>query len=118
VSGEEAIVDRSRLQEGMLVFGSHGEKLGRIARCDQETFVIEKGTLFPKEYVARYEDVAEILEGDVRPRAARRLSACSSTALARDRSGRLAPRARAAAWRPSRRPRWSRSRTNFPLGAR
>jgi hypothetical protein len=59
-------VDSTRLKEGMVVYGSHGEKLGKVAGRGQATFVIEKGTFFPKDYVARYEDVAEISGDEVR----------------------------------------------------
>ena len=59
-------MDSANLQEGMVVYGPHGEKLGKIVGRARETFVIEKGTLFRKDYVARYEDVAEISGTDVR----------------------------------------------------
>jgi len=60
------MVDRNRIREGMVVFSSEGEKLGKVLVCDRETFVIEKGFLFPKDYIARYEDVADIAGEDVR----------------------------------------------------
>jgi len=56
-------VDRTRLQEGMIVYGPLGEKLGKVLKCDEQTFVIEKGTLFKREHVARYEDVVEVTDG-------------------------------------------------------
>ncbi len=59
-------MDSAHLHEGMVVYGSHGEKLGKIVGRARETFVIERGTFFPKEYVARCEDVAEISGDEVR----------------------------------------------------
>ena len=56
-------MDRTRLQEGMIVYGPLGEKLGKVLKCDEQTFVIEKGTLFKREHVARYEDVVEVTDG-------------------------------------------------------
>lgn len=59
-------MDSTHLHEGMAVYGPRGEKLGKVARCDEQTFVVERGVLFHKEYVARYEDVAEVSPDDVR----------------------------------------------------
>jgi hypothetical protein len=60
------MIDRSRIREGMVVFSSDGEKLGKVLASDSETFVIEKGFLFPKDYVASYEDVADVVGDDIR----------------------------------------------------
>ena len=60
------LTDRSLLREGMTVFSSDGEKLGKVVRCDETSFIVEKGFFFPKDYVARYEDVADVTGEDVR----------------------------------------------------
>lgn len=53
-------MERQMIQEGMKVLSSDGSSLGKVAACGDETFVIEKGWFFPKEYVARYEQVARV----------------------------------------------------------
>jgi uncharacterized protein (TIGR02271 family) len=49
--------DRNNIQEGMLVTSETGERIGKVIRCDGETFVVEKGTLFPKDYALRYDRI-------------------------------------------------------------
>jgi uncharacterized protein (TIGR02271 family) len=56
-------MDRMDVREGMQVRSSDGEKLGKIVRCDEEAFVIEKGFFFPKDTIAGYHQIARI-EGD------------------------------------------------------
>lgn len=51
--------------EGMTVRSTDGQKLGRITYCDENAFIIEKGLFFPKDYMVRYEDVADIRNGEV-----------------------------------------------------
>jgi uncharacterized protein (TIGR02271 family) len=51
---------RRGVQEGMIVYSSDGEKLGKVLQCQAESFIIEKGFFFPKDYIARYEDVADV----------------------------------------------------------
>lgn len=53
------------VQEGMTVRTADGEKLGKIVTCESDRFIIEKGFFFPKDYLARYDDVAEIREDEV-----------------------------------------------------
>lgn len=50
---------------GMVVRSSDGEKLGKVTRLDADTFEIEKGFFFPKEYMVRYDEVAGIRDGEV-----------------------------------------------------
>jgi uncharacterized protein (TIGR02271 family) len=50
----------------MTVYSSDGEKLGSVASCDASTFVIEKGFFFPRDYVARYDQVAAVTGEEVR----------------------------------------------------
>jgi uncharacterized protein (TIGR02271 family) len=56
---------RRDVTEGLVVRTADGEKLGRIVRCEQTSFVIEKGIFFPTDYVARYEDIAAVRDGEV-----------------------------------------------------
>jgi uncharacterized protein (TIGR02271 family) len=58
--------DRMSVREGMIVYSSDGEKLGKVLACDAASFIIEKGFFFPKDYVARYEDVADITGDEIR----------------------------------------------------
>ncbi len=51
--------------EGMKVRTADGEKLGRVVLTGERTFQIEKGYFFPKEYVARYDDVQGVEEDTV-----------------------------------------------------
>jgi uncharacterized protein (TIGR02271 family) len=50
----------------MTVYSSDGERLGRVAALGSESFIIEKGHFFPKEYEARYSDVASLAGGEIR----------------------------------------------------
>jgi|SRR5919109_1520669 uncharacterized protein (TIGR02271 family) len=56
---------RRDIQEGLLVRTADGEKLGRVVRCDEKSFIIEKGIFFRTDYVARYEDIADVRNGEV-----------------------------------------------------
>ncbi len=58
--------DRNEIREGMTVYSSDGEKLGKVRRCEASTFVIEKGFFFPKDYVARYDQIAGVDGDDIR----------------------------------------------------
>ena len=60
------LTDRSLIREGMTVFSSDGEKLGKVLSCEASTFTIEKGFFFPKDYVARYDDIADVTGDDIR----------------------------------------------------
>jgi uncharacterized protein (TIGR02271 family) len=66
VRGKNDVLDRSRIREGMTVFSSDGEKLGKVLSCDASTFTIEKGFFFPRDYVTRYDDVAAVTGDDIR----------------------------------------------------
>ncbi|HVU51983.1 MAG TPA: YsnF/AvaK domain-containing protein [Polyangia bacterium] len=52
--------DRMSVQEGMLVSSTAGQRIGKVIRCDAETFVVEKGALFPKDYQLRYDHITGI----------------------------------------------------------
>ena len=59
------MIDRSQMLVGMAVHSSDGEKLGKVLTLEATTFIIEKGFLFPRDYVARYDHVASINGDDV-----------------------------------------------------
>jgi hypothetical protein len=56
--------ERVQIREGMTIYSADLEKLGKVVRCNPTTFVIEKGFFFPRDYVARYEDVSRISGDD------------------------------------------------------
>jgi uncharacterized protein (TIGR02271 family) len=49
----------------MTVRSADGEKLGKIVACEAERFFIEKGFFFPKDYLARYDDVSQVRGDEV-----------------------------------------------------
>jgi len=56
----------------MIVYSADGGKLGRINVCRPDGFIVEKGLFFPKASMFRYEDVADVRDGDVYLRHAQR----------------------------------------------
>jgi uncharacterized protein (TIGR02271 family) len=64
--GTDMLIDRSSIREGMTVFSSDGEKLGKVAVCGGSTFTIEKGFFFPKDYIARYDEIAVVSGDEIR----------------------------------------------------
>ena len=52
--------DRLSVQEGMYVMSTAGQRIGKVIRCDSETFVVEKGALFPKDYQLRYDHITGV----------------------------------------------------------
>ncbi|BDG08674.1 YsnF/AvaK domain-containing protein [Anaeromyxobacter paludicola] len=60
------LTDRSQIREGMTVYSSDGEKLGKVLACSTATFTIEKGFFFPKDYVARYEEIVDASGDEIR----------------------------------------------------
>jgi uncharacterized protein (TIGR02271 family) len=53
------------IREGMKVRDANGEKMGSVALREADTFIIEKGFFFPKDYTVRDEYVADIRDGEV-----------------------------------------------------
>jgi uncharacterized protein (TIGR02271 family) len=53
------------VQEGMRVFTADGAKLGTVVGCGGDTFVVERGVLRSRDYVARYGDVVAVRNGEV-----------------------------------------------------
>jgi uncharacterized protein (TIGR02271 family) len=60
------LIDRNRIREGMTVYSADGGKLGKVLTCGASTFIIEKGFFFPKDYVARYDEIADQTGDDIR----------------------------------------------------
>ena len=58
--------DRNNVRPGMFVTSTDGEKIGKVIRCGAETFVVEKGVLFPKDYELRYDHITDIAGGTIR----------------------------------------------------
>ena len=58
--------DKSHIRQGMTVYSADGEKLGKVIQCDVSTFIIEKGFFFPKDYVARFDDVSLVTGDEIR----------------------------------------------------
>jgi len=54
------VFDRSQIHKGMVVRSSEGKRLGRVLTADEGAFTVEKGHLWPTDYVAHYEDVTDI----------------------------------------------------------
>jgi uncharacterized protein (TIGR02271 family) len=57
--------ERSRIKEGMVVRSQDGEKLGRVFSVEADSFCIEKGLFFPKDYVVRLGEVAGERDGEL-----------------------------------------------------
>ena len=60
------MIDRNQINEGMVVRSSDGKKLGRVLGCKEGSFIVEKGFFFATDYVARYDDVADISGDEIR----------------------------------------------------
>ncbi|HLL03888.1 MAG TPA: YsnF/AvaK domain-containing protein [Myxococcaceae bacterium] len=59
------------VREGMVVHTSDGERLGTVVRRGDDTFVIAKGRLLPRDFIARYDEIAEVKDGEVHLRRSR-----------------------------------------------
>jgi uncharacterized protein (TIGR02271 family) len=53
------------VEEGMPVTSTDGQKIGKVIRCDDDSFVVEKGALFHKDYELRYEYISDIKDGEI-----------------------------------------------------
>ncbi|HVZ87243.1 MAG TPA: YsnF/AvaK domain-containing protein [Polyangia bacterium] len=51
---------RNDVSEGMSVTSTTGERLGKVIRTGADTFVIEKGVFFPKDYELRYDHITAL----------------------------------------------------------
>lgn len=59
------MIDRTSVREGMAVYSADGEKLGKVQSCQADTFTIEKGIFFPKDFIARFDEVTDISGDEV-----------------------------------------------------
>jgi uncharacterized protein (TIGR02271 family) len=58
--------DEDSVRNGMFVMGTQGERIGKVIRCNDETFVVEKGVFFPKDYELRYDHITDVTGGTIR----------------------------------------------------
>lgn len=49
----------------MHVKSRDGKDLGKVSSCNEETFYVEKGFLFSREYVGSYQEIAEVKDDDI-----------------------------------------------------
>ena len=59
------------VREGMVVHTADGERLGTVVRTGDDTFVIAKGRLLPRDFIARYDEISEVRDGEVHLRRSR-----------------------------------------------
>ena len=58
--------DKNSVRNGMFVMGTQGERIGKVILCNEETFVVEKGVFFPKDYELRYDHITDVTGGTIR----------------------------------------------------
>jgi uncharacterized protein (TIGR02271 family) len=58
--------DKNSVRNGMFVMGTQGERIGKVILCNDETFVVEKGVFFPKDYELRYDHITDVTGGTIR----------------------------------------------------
>ena len=51
---------RNEVRAGMSVTSTKGERLGNVIRMGAETFVVERGVFFPKDYELRYDHITAL----------------------------------------------------------
>jgi uncharacterized protein (TIGR02271 family) len=56
---------RTQIREGMTVRSSDGEKLGKVFAVGEDSFHVEKGLFFPKDYLCRFSDVTDVRDGEL-----------------------------------------------------
>lgn len=59
------MVDRREIREGMTVKSLDGHKLGKVTATQEDTFFVEKGFFFPREYVASYQEISTVRDGEI-----------------------------------------------------
>jgi len=53
------------LTEGATVYAMDGEKLGKVTELGSDSFLVEKGMFFPKDFMVRYDDIQDVRDGEV-----------------------------------------------------
>ena len=56
---------RNDVHDGMSVTSTKGDRLGKVISRDAETFVVEKGVFFPKDYELRYDHITDMGSGGI-----------------------------------------------------
>jgi uncharacterized protein (TIGR02271 family) len=56
---------RNEVHAGMAVTSTKGERLGNVIRTGSDTFVVEKGVFFPKDYELRYDHITSLEDGQI-----------------------------------------------------
>jgi len=53
------------IKSGMHVYSKDKKSLGRIISLNEESFTVEQGVFFPKDFSFRYEEIENISEGNI-----------------------------------------------------
>lgn len=56
---------RNDVHDGMSVTSTKGDRLGKVISRSTETFVVEKGVFFPKDYELRYDHITDMGSGGI-----------------------------------------------------
>jgi len=56
---------RNEVRTGMTVTSTKGERLGNVVRVGSDTFVVEKGVFFPKDYELRYDHITSLYAEEI-----------------------------------------------------
>jgi uncharacterized protein (TIGR02271 family) len=57
--------DSNSIKPGMFVISTSGERIGKVIRCDDDDFIVEKGVVFPRDYALRYDHITEVKDGTI-----------------------------------------------------
>jgi len=57
---------RNDVHDGMSVTSTKGDRLGKVISRSADTFVVEKGVFFPKDYELRYDHITDVTGGTIR----------------------------------------------------
>src|SRR4051794_5624887 len=56
---------KTGIGEGMVVRSLDGDKLGKVVATEGDSFIIEKGIFFKKDYRARFDDIDRIEDDEI-----------------------------------------------------
>ena len=56
---------KNDIREGMFVTSVAGQRLGKVIRCDADTFIVEKGVFFPKDFELRYDHITDVADSGI-----------------------------------------------------
>jgi uncharacterized protein (TIGR02271 family) len=62
---ETALARHQGLSEGTPVYSRDDEKLGKVRDLGDDSFTIEKGFFFPKDFLIRYDDIQDIQDNGI-----------------------------------------------------